>query len=123
MTPTKLLRLYQNSLRIVLIALIAGSLLADYFLAGSGQRVAALLITAGKWLPLLLLGLQLKNSSANHNIWFAYLIIPYFCWSVLKGFAPALAGWFGIVESIALALLFTLAVSCARFKKHLTAAE
>lgn len=122
MPSTEQLRLYQNSLRVVLIALIAGTLLADYLLAEGEQRDAALLITAGKWLPLLLLGLQLKNSSANNNIWFAYLIIPYFCWSVLKGFAPALAGWLGILESITLALLFTLAVSCARFKKRLTAA-
>ncbi|HEX4975222.1 MAG TPA: DUF2069 domain-containing protein, partial [Pseudomonadales bacterium] len=101
--------------------LIVSTLLADYLLSASGQGLAAMLITAAKWLPLLILGLLLKNSGANNDIWFTFLIIPYFCWSVLKGFAPSWAGWLGIMESVLLALLYALAILCARFKKRLNA--
>ena len=121
MTRLEQLRLYQNRLTTVLFGLIVSTLLADYFLSESGQGVAAVLITATKWLPLLILGLLLRNSGANNDIWFTFLIIPYFCWSVLKGFAPAMAGWIGILESVLLALLYALAILCARFKKRLNA--
>jgi uncharacterized membrane protein len=117
-TPTQL-SFYQRSLLVLLFGMVAGSLLTDYLLLPTQQPGTSLLISAIKWLPLLLLSPLLKKGDANSYIWFAYLLIPYFCWSVLKGFAPALVGWIGVIESLLLVMLFTLAISCARFKKQL----
>lgn len=119
MSTSAQLSFCQRGLFVLLFGMVSGSLLTDYLLLSTQRPAIVLLISSVKWLPLLLLSPLLKKGNANSYIWFAFLLIPYFCWSVLKGFAPALTGWIGVVESLLLVVLFTLAISCARFRKRL----
>lgn len=118
-TTLNKLQSYEKLFFVLLFALVAYGFLSDFLTVSGEQLKASLLVTGAKWLPVVLLTPFLIKGSANNYVWLAYLLIPYFCWAVLKGFAPELAGLLGIGEAVLIVLLFTLAVSCARWRKRL----
>ena len=113
------LQTYEKLFFVLLFAVIAFGFLSDFFTAPEGQLRASLIVTFIKWLPVALLTPALLKGKPNNYIWLAYLLIPYFCWAVLKGFSPELVGKLGAGEAVFIALLFSLAISCARWKKAL----
>ena len=118
-TSLNKLQAYEKFFLLLLFLLVAYGFFSDFLTVTDKQLKASLLVTAVKWLPVVVLAPFLLKGSANNYVWLAYLLIPYFCWAVLKGFGPELAGLLGIAEAIFIALLFTLAVSCARWRKRL----
>jgi uncharacterized membrane protein len=118
-TTRNKLQNYEKLFFFLLLALIAYGFLSDFLTVSGEQLKASLIVTAAKWLPVAILTPFLIKGSANNYVWLAYLLIPYFCWAVLKAFAPDLSGLLGGGEAALIVLLFTLAVSCARWKKRI----
>lgn len=117
------LKLIQYLLMSLLVSLLTLSICADVLLETADRLNAALIVSMIKLLPLLAFIPLLVRRKANNYIWFAYLLIPYFCWSSIKIFAPGLAGWVGIVECILFTLLFSSAIACTRILKRIPATE
>ncbi|MBL4607026.1 MAG: DUF2069 domain-containing protein [Pseudomonadales bacterium] len=116
-TTREKLQTYEKLFFGFLFALVAYGFLSDFLTVSGEQLKASFIVTGVKWLPVVLLTPLLARGNANSYVWLAYLLIPYFCWAVLKGFAPSLAGLLGAGEAVFTALLFTFSVICARWKK------
>ena len=109
---------YEKLFFVLLFSVVAYGFLSDLLTVSNEQLKASLIVTSVKWLPVALLTPSLLKGSPNNYIWLAFLLIPYFCWAVLKGFAPDMSGWLGAGEATLIGLLFALAISCARWKKN-----
>ncbi|MBV1874616.1 MAG: DUF2069 domain-containing protein [Gammaproteobacteria bacterium] len=113
------LKLMQYLLIGLLVSLLTLSICADALLETADRLNAALIVSMIKLLPLLAFIPLLARRKANNYVWFAYLLIPYFCWSSIKVFAPGLTGWTGIIECVIYTLLFSSAIACTRILKRI----
>ena len=117
------LKLMQYVLLGFLLSLIALSICADTLLEPADRLNAALIVSAIKLFPLLAFIPLLLSTKANNYVWFAYFLLPYFCWSSVKIFAPGHASWVGIAECILFILLFSSAITCTRILKRIPAEQ
>ena len=117
------LKLMQYILIGLLASLLALSICADTLLETADRLNAALIVSAIKLLPLLAFLPLLLSHKANNYVWFAYFLLPYFCWSSVKIFAPGYASWAGIAECIIFVLLFSSAIACTRILKRTPAEQ
>ncbi|PCJ47433.1 MAG: hypothetical protein COA99_00980 [Moraxellaceae bacterium] len=67
-------------------------------------------------IPLLLFTLGIYFNSARAYAWFCFILMLYFCDSVISAFAiPHALGYLGVIESITIAILFTAAMYATKW--------
>ena len=74
-------------------------------------------ITLGVYtIPLILFAPAMASGNARAYAWFCFLLMIYFCDSVITAFAvPHALGYLGVAESLAICLLFTAAMYAAKW--------
>lgn len=74
-------------------------------------------LTLGLYIiPLLLFAPAMKSGNARAYAWLCFLLMIYFCDSVITAFAvPHTLGYLGVAESLAICLLFTTAMYAAKW--------
>lgn len=118
MTVTAKLALARYTTLAVLITLLVLMATESLLLAPAHTPAAAyVFVIALKTLPLLCFLPGLLRSHAMTGVWLALLLLPYFCLAVLSAYAPGLAGQFGVVESILLAICFWTALLFTRWQR------
>lgn len=87
-------------------------------MAPSGLSPLALLLG---WLfyslPLLLFIPSLRTGSARSHVWLSFVLLFYGVLSLMRSFAPGLAGLLSIIESVLIIGLFILAIRYVKAKR------
>jgi len=101
---------------LICLALLIATYTCRFFWLVPPVGASPLLIWSIHTLPMLLFLPGLTLGKPRTYAWFCFILLIYFCSSVITGFhVPHILGYLGIIESILLSILFITAMYGARW--------